>query len=336
MNIIGEKFSYSKLSTFKECGYKYKLVYVDKHRVSMDTIATLFGSLVHHIEEDMGNRIIDAGSVDALHDEYYDYLKDTFMTLDDKDKKLYGVNKLKEMFPNQWYEADKNGLTYQDKVDYYLSKGIYRLANYLRENPELEIKHTEMEFKMAYKEKILYGFIDRVYYNRKTDTYIVEDIKTYSKDIESKKLKVPLQMVVYTLAMKDKIENCKVACQYELPLIGSRQLVKNKSYLNMGEDEMDKLFEDIVAEDFIPHPTPLCHWCQFCPTNPDQPEEGKNLCPYYCKWTRENKTMAVLNRWQGKEKDILLVESLKKPQVKVTTTIRPITINPKRIVRRRG
>ena len=46
-----ERFSYSKLSTFKQCGFKYKLRYVDKHRVKNDTVATYFGTLVHYTEE---------------------------------------------------------------------------------------------------------------------------------------------------------------------------------------------------------------------------------------------------------------------------------------------
>ena len=309
MLIKGEKFSYSKLSTFKECAYKYKLVYVDKHRVSIDAIATLFGSLVHYIEENIGNLIIENG-VESLTDETYTHYKDMFFNINDKDHKLYGVNKLKEMFPDQFYEEDKNGLTYQNKVDYYVNEGIYRLRDYLTVNPHIKLLHTEHEFTFEYDDIILHGYIDRFYRDTKTNTYIVEDIKTYSADIESKKLKVPLQMVVYTLALKDKEPTCKVSCQYELPLIGSRQLVKNTKYLEMGEDTIRELLDGIIKEQFIPNPSPLCHWCPFCPTNKDQPEEAKNLCPYYMKWTRENKTFAVLNTWQGFDKDKILVESL--------------------------
>jgi len=322
MNIMGEKFSYSKLSTYESCPYKYKIIYVDKHFVSIDSIATLFGSLVHYIEECIGNIIIEKGTL-VLHnnEEIYDEYRNLFMTIDNEKEKLFGVNKLKEMFPDEFYEKDKNGLSYQDKVDYYLQYGIYRLRDYLLENTYIELVDTEKEFTFDYQDIIFHGFIDRLYYNNRSKSYIVEDIKTYSADIENKKLKAPLQMVVYTLALRDKEPDCKVECQYELPLIGSRQNVRNKTYLEIGEKEIKELLNSITEEEFIPNPTPLCHWCQFCPTNPNQPKEGKNLCPYYCKWTRQHKTMAVLNPWQGIEKDKKLVESLQgipqtRPQVR--------------------
>ena len=45
--------SYSKLATFEQCPYKYKLIYLDNHYIKNDTIATDFGTLVHHIEEEI-------------------------------------------------------------------------------------------------------------------------------------------------------------------------------------------------------------------------------------------------------------------------------------------
>ena len=49
--------SYSKLSTFEQCPYKYKLIYLDNNYIKDDSIATEFGTLVHHIEEEIGKSL---------------------------------------------------------------------------------------------------------------------------------------------------------------------------------------------------------------------------------------------------------------------------------------
>ena len=52
-----ERNSYTSLETFKQCPYKYKLTYIDKHFIKCDTVATKFGSLIHKIEEEIGNSL---------------------------------------------------------------------------------------------------------------------------------------------------------------------------------------------------------------------------------------------------------------------------------------
>ena len=35
-----EQFSYSKIETFKQCPYKYKLMYLDNHYINYNNIST--------------------------------------------------------------------------------------------------------------------------------------------------------------------------------------------------------------------------------------------------------------------------------------------------------
>ena len=64
------------------------------------------------------------------------------------------------------------------------------------------------------------------------------------------------------------------------------------------------MFGDIEASEnkylFIPKPTPLCHWCNFCTTNPEA-TIYKNECEYYSKWTPAHKTFEVNNKWYALE-----------------------------------
>lgn len=67
---------------------------------------------------------------------------------------------------------------------------------------------------------------------------------------------------------------------------------------------LDKVFGDIEASEnknlFIPKPTPLCHWCTFCTTNPEA-TIYKNECEYYSKWTPTQKTFEVNKKWNALE-----------------------------------
>ena len=58
-----EKFSYSKLSVFEQCPFKYKLTYVDKHFINQPSIATDFGTLIHFIEETIANTIKEGKAI---------------------------------------------------------------------------------------------------------------------------------------------------------------------------------------------------------------------------------------------------------------------------------
>ena len=56
----------------------------------------------------------------------------------------------------------------------------------------------------------------------------------------------------------------------------------------------------------------VCHWCEFCPTNPNQPQEGKNLCPYHSCWTKKGDTVkSAIMHWQGLENHEAILENYK-------------------------
>ena len=54
---MAERFSYSKVDTYSQCGFRYKLRYVDKHFVSSDSLATELGTAIHETEEAIANAI---------------------------------------------------------------------------------------------------------------------------------------------------------------------------------------------------------------------------------------------------------------------------------------
>jgi putative RecB family exonuclease len=300
---MSDAFSYSRIDTYKKCPFKYKLLYIEKHQVEADTVSTELGSLIHYIEEQIAIDIKNGKEVN------YDFYKEQMLNINTD--KIKGVNIIKDKYHKDWKVTDKNGFSHEDKTNAYLETGMYGLENYLKNNLNLSLYAMELPFQLTIHDKAFKGYIDRIYYDKSNGSYIVEDIKTYTKGMANKELKQSLQMYVYSAALKVLLgPDIAVKCQYNLPLINRIQESKvDKEYIRT---HLDSILKNIGEGHFYPKPTPLCHWCVFSPTNPNQPEAAKNLCPYFCKWTKTNKTDEVENRWQGEEMHPVILESFLK------------------------
>ncbi len=286
-----EKFSYSKIDTFKQCGFKYKLRYVDKKYVYSDSIATRVGTAIHAAEEAIAKAMIANPGAPV------DYVPI-------KNKLIIDSMKIEQAFSNDYNTADKSGRTYKEKIETYLTQGIYRLEKQIKFHTGYQLIAAEQPFTIEVDGKTFTGIIDRVIYDHERQRYIIQDIKTYSVPIADEDLTpYPLQFIVYVLAAKTlyNISESQVHCQYDLPFC---DVIQDTSLLCVGPADFARLMELLIGIDnqiFIPHPSPLCHWCEYCNTNPNQPYAGKDLCPYYSLWTKEAKTKEVLVPWRGPE-----------------------------------
>lgn len=313
MIVRAPKFSYSKLNTYDSCGFKYKLTYEDQHFIFTDSLATELGTLIHYIEEHIALEIISGRAID------YDKFKKDFEQLNipktspkDLDGGIFGTNILQQKYPEDFFKVDENGKSYEIKCQEYLDHGIYRLEKFLKENPNIELKTVEQFFSINYNGFILSGYIDRILYDKENDIYIIEDLKTKDHPFKEQDLITPLQFVIYTLAAESiyDVGEDKITCAYNLPLCDLRQSAGTKGYIARGKKKLDKIFDGISNKDFEPHPSPLCHWCQFCPHNPTQPDGGKNLCPYYSLWTPTDKNYKVAHEWEGIEKNDIIIQQV--------------------------
>lgn len=319
------QYSYTRLDKYTECGYRYKLVYEDKNYISESGVAAAVGTLVHYIEESIANCIIDGRPIDydALRKEFYEINipeKEPEYDADGHKKKgseggIFGVNILREKYQSEFYELDDNGSSYFTKCEEYRERGIYRLEDYLKEHPELKLVAVEKEFLTEYKGHLIHGYIDRILFDTSTKEYILEDIKTKGKPFPEAKLKTPLQFVVYSLAVQKMygLFDYPTRFNYDLPFCGIRQAAGTKGVMARGFKKMDNIFAGIEAKEFKPGPSPLCHWCEFSPTNPNQPEAGKGLCPYYSLWTPDgqHKAWECDHKWEGPEKHDAIMEKFR-------------------------
>lgn len=291
-------FSYSKMEVFKNCPLQYKYKYIEK-KYSQDTsIALELGSLCHYVLEQKGKMIVSEETVD--YEKLNDILMNGVTETDEKTKEeLLGVNQLKRKYFEIWHEADNaSGASYDEKI-----KLFDKVLHDEMEETDWKPTYFEKPFEFIWDNKvILKGFIDRI--DTKDGQYRTVDYKTSKKVYEQSKLATSLQFGVYALAILNEFGVLPIESEYRFILIDDKQYALTKGWENRLIKAMDKVFGDIEASEkksvFVPKPSPLCHWCNFCQTNPEA-TIYRNECEYFSKWTPTQKTFEVNKKWNALE-----------------------------------
>jgi hypothetical protein len=285
-----DRFSYSKISCYGQCKFKYKIKYEDKNFIYNATIATDFGTLIHETEEAIAKAIQEGNSIN------YIALKNRF---------LIESRKLAIKYPNEFFAQDKSGRTYQEKTYQYLDSAIYRLERFMLQHPELRIIGIEQKFEYDYDGVHSFnGSIDRAFQNLNTGEIIIQDIKSWAVAAQPSELKAPLQFTVYTMAAEKLwgVPYDKIKCEYDLPLCNLTQPATSDNIVEDGKKELDKLFKGIGDKNFKPTITALCHWCEYNPlANHDIINTHPNaVCPYFSMWQKSGDNVRdVMVSWQG-------------------------------------
>ena len=291
-------FSYSKMEVFKNCPLQYRYKYIEK-KYSQDTsIALELGSLCHYVLEQKGKMIVSGETVD--YEKLNNILMNGVTETDEKTKEeLLGVNQLKRKYFEVWHEADNaSGASYDEKV-----KLFDKVLHNEMEETDWKPTYFEKPFEFVWDNKvILKGFIDRI--DTKDGQYRTVDYKTSKKVYEQSKLATSLQFGVYALAILNEFGVLPIESEYRFILIDDKQYALTKGWENRLIKAMDKVFGDIEASEkksvFVPKPSPLCHWCNFCQTNPEA-TIYRNECEYFSKWTPTQKTFEVNKKWNALE-----------------------------------
>ena len=287
-----DRYSYSKISTYKQCPFKFKLKYEDKNYLFSANIATDFGSLVHSIEEAIALTIQESKPIN------YIALKNKF---------IIESRKIAQRYPAEFFSRDKSGRTYQEKVYLYLESAIYRLEQFRQAHPELQIIGVEQKFEYDYDGIHSFnGSIDRAFQNVNTGEILIQDIKTWAVPAQNNELKAPLQFAVYMMAAEKLwgVSFNKIKCEYDLPLCDTTQPALSDDIVAESRPVLDKLFKGIHDENFKPTITALCHWCEYNPlTNPSILEnKPEAVCPYFSTWQKSGDNVRdTLLTWQGLE-----------------------------------
>tara|TARA_Y100000814_G_scaffold108980_1_gene77023 strand:+ start:1159 stop:1968 length:810 start_codon:yes stop_codon:yes gene_type:complete len=264
-------YSYSQLSTFKNCPQKYKIQYIDKVKNNDESIESFLGKRIH----------------ESLEWLYQKSKKDSFISFDRLSKKFVDI------WNNSWHSN-----IYEAYNPYKKNKAILNKEQYMKIalnnlslfyskffNHNNNHKYTEHNFDIDINGKNFKGVIDRI---DVFESYI--DIIDYKTGKTKKKLTVmdKIQLYIYQLFVKEKYRDKKIFLNWLY--VNSNGDQKRISISEKDEKKYKKkvlsIINDMdssVAENSFPSKESfLCNWCYYwneCELKSDLNEKNpaKNL-----------------------------------------------------------
>ena len=249
-------YSHSRLGTYENCPFQYKLRYVDK-------VKPLLGNT---IESFMGSRVHD--SLEWL----YQIIMDTSQVM----SKDLLINKYDKLWSDKWND-DIRVVKKEFTDEYYKDIGRECLKNYYeRYNPFDQAETISLEERIIFDlpdGKKMQGYIDRL--DRISNNhYVVHDYKTSSRLPSQSQADKDRQLGLYALAVKQQYPNVQEVglvwhyVKFDKEVSSSR----NQSQLNEMASSTVSLIKDIESATerriFPTKTSILCNWCEFkaqCP-----------------------------------------------------------------------
>jgi putative RecB family exonuclease len=265
-------YSHSKISTYEQCPFKYKLRYIEKIIPEIEkTIESHLGSVVHNTLEWIYNIVLQDNKIPIL-DEVITY---------------YSM-KWQDEFSDEILIVKKE-LNEKD----YFQKGIEFLVNYYQRYYPFKDGTIECEKHitiMLDENTKIQGFIDRLVHNIETGEYEIHDYKTANSLPSQEKIDEDRQLALYSIAIKEMYGNDKEVCLVWHYLAHNQKICSRRT-----NEQLEKLKEDTIkiirkiesAEEFPTCKSPLCHWCEYksiCPawnnSSEDKKEKQEELDDY--------------------------------------------------------
>lgn len=296
------RFSHSKLEVWENCNYRYNEQYNLKKYSNDTSLALEIGTLTHKLLELKGEWIKEGEIVD--YEKLTAILEDGCEEISEKGKEtIAGIKELKKRYFEEWYSPDNaSGMNYDEKLE--------KFNTVLHREMEDDIwKPAEFElfFEFVWRDKyIISGFIDRLDIRQVEEEveYRVCDYKSSKKVFDDKKLPTAQQMAIYGAAILNKYGKLPAEYKYIFTLIDAEQCALTKGWEKRIIKKLDKAFDAIAEAEkegvYKPSPSPLCHWCAYCSTNPNA-TKYKYECPYYSLWTPDNKVFATNQQWSPED-----------------------------------
>ncbi|HIH25628.1 MAG TPA: PD-(D/E)XK nuclease family protein [Nanoarchaeota archaeon] len=239
-------YSHSKLSTFEQCPYKYKLKYIDKEPEDISTTIEMFmGDIVHKTLEKL----------------YSDL----------KFSKLNSLYDLKEYYNDTWkLKWSDNILVVKEGLDgnNYKTMGIKYIEDYYNHyNPfdQLKVLGIETMDKMLLPDGSYYHVrIDKL--ACKGNIYYVCDYKTNSRLKDQEEADNDRQLAMYSLWVKDKFKDAEKVILLWNMLAFDKEVTSCRSDEQLNElmvDTMLLIKEIENCSEFNTSTSALCNYCGY-------------------------------------------------------------------------
>jgi putative RecB family exonuclease len=253
-----ERYSHSRLESFKQCALKYKFRYIDKIKVEKKSIEGFLGSKVH----------------DTLEWLYYEVRKGKVPSIDDMI--INYASSWEEEFNPEIYFVVKKQFTIKD----YFEKGVKFLLDYYQKNAPFDENTLALEKFVtilldedeSYK---MIGVIDRLVYNKEKEEYEVHDYKTANTLPTPDKVETDRQLPLYSIAIKDNYNADKIQLIWHY-LAHNKRIYSRRTdeQLDLLKKETIELINKIEDTTLFPYnQSILCGWCEYqdiCPTRRKQ------------------------------------------------------------------
>lgn len=253
-------FSHTRISTYKQCGLRYKFKYVDHKDASFDnTIEAFMGDLVHRTLEKL----------------YTDLKYEKKNDVEDL------ISHYNELWGDEWTE---DVLVVKDEYDAnnYKDQGERMIREYYESYHPFDHNTIGIETQHRYQltdEHDVSVRIDRLD-NPEQGVYEIHDYKTSNHFPTQEEAEEDAQLATYALGVKDMFpdaEQIKLIWHY---LAFDKEVVVEKSWeeLDIIEEQLVGVIHDIEdTEDYEPTKSPLCHYCGYQPDCPLWKDKYKDL-----------------------------------------------------------
>lgn len=253
-------YSHSKLSTFEQCPFKFKLRYIDEIIPEVEkTIEAHLGSSVHSTLEWLYNQVKSGSipNIDSLVTQYGEFWKETFSD---------GIKIVRDNF----------------SAKDYFEKGIRFLIDYYLKHKPFDDGTIELEKQILVNLDGNYGirgFIDRLVYNKREGQYEIHDYKTANTLPTKEKIDSDRQLALYSLAI---IQSSGIQNQIKLVwhyLSFNKTLISTRTrdqLENLRNQTLELIKRIESTSQFSPVKSVLCSWCEYkslCPAHGGSPNE---------------------------------------------------------------
>lgn len=260
-------YSYSKLECFKRCPYQFKLAYIDRIKIKVESIEAFAGSRFHNLMEEI-----------FAHGKEKDYFVEELL------------DRYEALWKKYWH-PDVKIANMEKTTDDYLEYGKQCVRNFyeseLGAGSGFSSKTLGVEVKLDFpldssKKNKMIGYVDRL---AETDDGKVEiqDYKTSASLPDENSLKTDRQLSIYQLGLLELWKRKNFESQ---PIEFVWYYVGHKKVYRIPErssDELDQLRDEVLNEVaeieratvFSARVNPMCRHCKYQDQCPEYRESLK-------------------------------------------------------------
>jgi len=248
-------YSHSRISTFENCPYKYKLKYIDGVKVDVpETIETFMGNLVHETLEKLYK--------------------------DKKFKKRVAKDVLLKFYRTLWEKRySKDILVVKENQGFtaenYRRMGLKYISDYydkFKPFDQMTILGLETKDRMTLPDGNQWHVrIDKLGCDDEGN-YFVCDYKTNARMKDQEEADADRQLALYSIWVKDKFKDAKSVKLIWHMLAFNKDAISERTdeqLKKLQQDVIDKIKEIESATEFPRKQTALCNYCGFkseCPS----------------------------------------------------------------------